>query len=115
MTYFKCALLVSSLMLSINVFAHGKITETYPRDGDMLMSQAERVELNFEEPMKVISLKVENYAGKEIEVTFDRNAPETKKFKAMLPKLRPDNYFVEWRAIGKDGHTVKGKYGFMQH
>lgn len=115
MTGLKCALLASSLMLSINVFAHGKIAETYPRDGDMLMSQAERVELHFEKPMKVVSLKVESYSGKTMDVKFDRNAPETKDFKAMLPTLRPDNYFVEWRAIGKDGHTVKGSYGFMQH
>jgi methionine-rich copper-binding protein CopC len=111
----KLAFFTLALVASVNVFAHGMMTMTYPKDGAMLMAQAERVELNFQNPMKVVSLKVVGSQGKPVSVRFDRDGATAKSFQTMLPMLAPDSYTVHWKAMGEDGHMMKGSYSFMQH
>jgi methionine-rich copper-binding protein CopC len=65
--------------------------------------------------MKVVSLKVVGSQGKPVSVRFDRDGGITKSFQTMLPMLAPDSYTVHWKAMGEDGHMMKGSYGFMQH
>ncbi|QRV23427.1 copper resistance protein CopC [Marinomonas foliarum] len=48
-------------------------------------------------------------------VRFNRDGATTKNFQTMLPMLAPDSYTVHWKAMGEDGHMMKGSYGFMQH
>ncbi|WCN11479.1 copper resistance protein CopC [Marinomonas mediterranea] len=100
---------------AVNVYAHGKMMETYPQDGAMLMDQAQQVEMHFQKPMRVVSLKVVGSDNKPVAIQYDRKAKATENFKAMLPMLTPDTYSVQWKAMGEDGHMMKGTYNFMQH
>ncbi|ETX11010.1 copper resistance protein C [Marinomonas ushuaiensis DSM 15871] len=115
MNKIKLALSVLAMTTAVNVYAHGMMTMTYPEDGSMLMTQAERVEMHFQQPMKVVSLKVIGSNNKPVAIKYDRKATAAEHFKVMLPKLTPDTYSVQWKAMGEDGHMMKGSYGFMQH
>lgn len=115
MNKIKLALSVLAMAAAVNVYAHGMMTMTYPKDGAMLMDQAGRIELNFQNPMKVVSLKIVDSIGKPVAINFDRNGHETMRFQTTVPMLSPDNYTVHWKAMGEDGHMMKGSYGFMQH
>ncbi|MBR7889692.1 copper resistance protein CopC [Marinomonas sp. A79] len=115
MNKIKLALSVFVMTAAVNVYALGMMTMTYPEDGAMLMAQAERVEMHFKQPMQVVSLKVIGSDNKPVAIKYDRKAAATAHFKVMLPKLTPDTYSVQWKAMGEDGHMMKGAYNFMQH
>ena len=115
MNKIKLALSVFAMTAAVNVYAHGMMKMTYPEDGSMLMTQAERVEMHFQQSMQVVSLKVIGSDNKPVAIKYDRKAAATEHFKAMLPKLTPDTYSVQWKAMGEDGHMMKGSYSFMQH
>lgn len=115
MNKIKLALSVFAMTSAVSAFAHGKMSMTFPEDGAMLMTQAERVEIHFNNPMKVVSLKVVDSNGKPVAIKFDRKADATEHFKTGLPTLTEDTYTVHWKAMGGDGHMMKGSYGFMQH
>ena len=113
----KLTYLVSSLALvaSANAFSHGMMSMMYPEDGAMMMSQAERVEMHFKAPVKLVSLKVVPDGGAPLPLSIDRSAPAAEHIMVKLPKLAPNTYTVHWKAMGEDGHMMDGSYGFMQH
>ena len=115
MNKFKLFTAVLALTTALTATAHGMQTMTYPKDGAMLMAQAEKVELHFKQPMRVMSLKVIASNGVPIPLKLDRKAPAKQHFQLTLPKIKPDTYRVEWKALGGDGHVMKGDFSFMQH
>jgi copper resistance protein C len=62
-----------------------------------------------------VSLKVVGSDNKPVAIKYDRKGAATEHFKVMLPMLTPDTYSVQWKAMGEDGHMMKGAYNFMQH
>ncbi|TDR14831.1 copper resistance CopC family protein [Marinomonas communis] len=104
-----------ALVASANAFSHGMMSMMYPEDGAMMMSQAERVEMHFKAPVKLVSLKVVPEGGAPLPLSIDRSAPATEHIMVKLPQLTPNNYTVHWKAMGTDGHMMSGSYGFMQH
>jgi methionine-rich copper-binding protein CopC len=115
MSKLKLVLSALTMTASVSLFAHGNMMKTYPQDGAMLMDQAQRVEMHFQKPMRVVSLKVVGSDNKPVAIKYDRKAKATDNFRALLPTLTPDTYQVFWKAMGDDGHVMKGQYGFMQH
>ncbi len=115
MNKFKLLMISVALVSSVNALAHGMMTMTVPKDGAMLMAQAEKVELHFKQPMRVMSLKVIASNGVPIPLKLDRKAPAQQHFQLALPNIKPDTYRVEWKALGDDGHVMKGDFSFMQH
>lgn len=115
MNKFKLLMISVALVSSVNALAHGMMTMTVPKDGAMLMEQAEKVELHFKQPMRVMSLKVIASNGVPIPLKLDRKAPAKQHFQLTLPNIKPDTYRVEWKALGEDGHVMKGDFSFMQH
>lgn len=108
-------LAAASLSCASTVFAHGMMGSTYPMDGAMMMEQTDRVEINFEMPMRLVNLKLIDSVGKPVAIDFNRGEGVDRHYKVMMPNLKPDNYEVHWKAMGDDGHMMKGSFGFMQH
>lgn len=97
------------------LWAHGDMGKTYPQDGAMMMESTDRLEVHFEMPMKLVSLKLIDSSGKPVNIDFKRTPESAKHFKVPVSNLKPDTYKVEWKSMGGDGHMMKGSYGFMQH
>lgn len=104
-----------ALLVSAKSFSHGVIGMTYPEDGSTLKKQAERVEMHFKSAVKLISLKVVPDVGSSITLPINRAAKATKNIVVKMPELAPSSYKVQWKAMGNDGHIMKGSFGFKQH
>jgi methionine-rich copper-binding protein CopC len=115
MNFFKLTIFSVVLMVSINTFGHGTMATTYPENGSMLMAQPKRLEMHFQSPMRIVSLRVAGSNNNPVAIILDRNGEASKDFKVKLPNLKPDTYTVNWKAIGGDGHPMKGSYRFTQH
>lgn len=106
---------VSSLVASSTLYAHGMLGATFPEDGSMMMEKTDRVEINFDAPMKLVSLKLVAADGKPVAIDFERSQEAGTYFTAQTPDLELGNYKVYWKALGDDGHMMDGSFGFMQH
>lgn len=106
---------IATLAASSNLFAHGMMDHTYPKDGAMMMEPTDRVEVKFEMPMNLVNMKLIDAEGKPVSIDFKRSKDVGTHFKVMTPNLAPGDYKVHWKAMGDDGHMMKGSFGFMQH
>ncbi|WP_211210577.1 copper resistance CopC family protein [Hahella ganghwensis] len=106
---------LTMFLASSQLFAHGMMEGTYPKDGAEMMEPADRIEMNFEKPMRLMKIELESSDGNTVNIDFDRSSDATTHFKTMLPQLSPDTYEVHWKAMGQDGHLMKGSFSFMQH
>ena len=110
----KLVLLSSVMGLSTNVFAHGVMHETVPANGSSMSGPTDRVELTFKNPTKLISIKLLDSEENSVPVDFERSTEAGTHFESMFQALQPGSYTVQWKAMGEDGHMMKGDFGFKQ-
>ena len=103
------------MVLASTVLADASMHKTYPQDGAMLMQQPEKLELNFDSETRLVSVKMFDSKNKPVAVKFKPSSAVNKNYEVKLPVLKADSYRVEWMVIGRDGHKMKGSFGFMQH
>ena len=103
------------LLASSQLLAHGMLEETYPMDGAEMTEPTDRVEVNFEKPMRLMSLELMDAQDNAVEIDFERPSDPATHFQTALPHLSPGTYKVQWKAMGHDGHLMKGNFSFMQH
>lgn len=115
MKHLKKITLLALTLMSTQLFAHGMLGPTFPTDGAMMHEPTDRLEVNFNTPMKLVNLKLISSSGKPVAIDFERSKTSAKNFTTPVSGLKPDNYTVHWKAIGDDGHLMKGSYHFMQH
>ena len=101
---------------------------TSPTDGSSLSQSPRELTIVFKSPVQLVRVDVQkvisNNSGsflKELfnnvegqKVTLENNFLYKKSTHHLieLPSLRIGIYDVEWRAIGQDGHIIKGKFTF---
>ena len=116
------------LICPLSSLAHSPLLSSSPLDGSYLVQSPSTVELNFKEPVKLI--KAELYKNEDSQKVSTLNkilgrkkgllVPFAKKFviknaavhNLVLDPLNPGQYTFFWRAIGVDGHLVKGEFYF---
>jgi len=116
-------LLFATILLSIlnsgthGANAHAEIAKTYPVKNAALSQSPKTVWIEFGESLltldakKINSLKVTDSQGKRVDKspTIVSGARVTTKISGTLKRGK---YTVSYRAVSKDGHTVKGSYNF---
>jgi copper transport protein len=103
------ALLLTILLAAAgeDAHAHAVLVESTPVDGAALASAPDRVTLQFNEPVRVISLRLVDESGRATPLAPDpETAPD--RVAASLPSLSPGSYVVSWRLLSVDGHPVAG-------
>ena len=116
------------LICPLSSLAHSPLLSSSPLDGSYLVQSPSTVELNFKEPVKLI--KAELYKNEDSQKVSTLNkilgikkgllVPFASKFviknaavhNLLLDPLSPGQYSFFWRAIGVDGHLVKGEFNF---
>jgi copper transport protein len=87
--------------------AHAVLVENTPVDGAVLDRAPDRVTLRFNEPVRVISLRLVDESGQGTPLA--QNSETTPdRVEAPLPSLSPGSYVVSWRLLSVDGHPVGG-------
>lgn len=116
MSWFK------SLMLAISIFAalgavtspllaHSVLSASLPGD-QAVVSAPEKLELTFNEAVRVLRLTLVHGASHQIEFGFAPSTQATTTLSYELPMLMMGEHTVGWTVIGSDGHTVTGSFGF---
>lgn len=96
-------------------WAHASLAQSEPQANAKLGSAPKQVQLQFTEALeaKFSGIEVTDLAGKAVtaeKATVDSSTPTA--LQLSLPTLKPGAYKVRWNAVTRDGHRVKGEYGF---
>lgn len=90
--------------------AHAVLLQAAPADGERLASAPARVELRFNEPVRLHALRLAGTGG--IATALVPEAGAADRIAARLPALGPGSYAVSWRLSSVDGHPVSGSIAF---
>ncbi len=107
-------LLLALLMTAVvgEAQAHAVLLSSEPASGSALVTSPKVIELNFNEPVQILALRILDEAGRD---QTPENAPVsadervTMQLGAGLPDGR---YLVSWRVSSLDGHVVGGSFAF---
>ena len=112
--------------LPTTVFPHSPLKLANPMDGALLTEAPTEYKMLFKSPAKLIKFeifqKVQNNNkkslslkglfkksdGKLIEINYKPSLVLSKSHLIKLPKINFGSYEVRWRAMGEDGHVLKG-------
>ena len=124
----KVILILLCLLFPLSALAHSPLSNVSPEDGAKLQDAPTEISMVFKSPAKLIKLELlkEKVGAKKsllgglfgndgAELVPLPNAVlmETGQTHVIpLPKITGGDYQVKWRAMGEDGHVIKGDFGF---
>ena len=113
----------------IAAIAHSPIAYVLPKDGAVINSAPETIEIVFTGPSKLIKVSLQKFTpeantslvgsllgsgeGVDIALGGEFLMREEKRHLISIPTLEEGNYQTNWRAISEDGHTIKGEFSFI--
>jgi len=103
--------LAGMLAMPAAVLAHSSLTASLPGN-QAVVSSPEKLELTFNEDVRMLRLTVVHGPSHNIEFGFQPSTAAAKTFSYPLPALMNGEHTVSWTVIGSDGHTVSGTYNF---
>ena len=110
--------------------AHSPLEKAIPTDGAVLATPPTEYKMLFKSPAKIIKFEIflkgqndnkkssalkglfKKSDGKLIEVNYKPSLVLSESHLIKLPKINFGSYEVRWRAMGEDGHVLKGKLTF---
>lgn len=107
--------LLNSVLLTLAVcsapaLAHSPLTSSSPANKAQLDAAPETFELKFKSEVKLLQLHL---TGDSVDskIKPDNKQP-SQSFTLDLPALKAGSFVAAWRALGSDGHLMKGKIKF---
>jgi methionine-rich copper-binding protein CopC len=107
----RALLLLPVAVASRPAAAHSELRRSVPAAGAVLDRAPERIELHFNERVRLTALRLHRADGEEIPLPR-REIREARSEIIPLPPLSPGDYRAEWRIISADGHPVGGVIPF---
>jgi methionine-rich copper-binding protein CopC len=95
-----------------HAFAHAGLENSIPAANSHVKMSPPDVILTYEKPVMLMGLTVTDDKGKAIDIAFKAASDMQLIHKQVLPRLSKGIYTVNWAAMGKDGHNVKGAFTF---
>lgn len=107
-------------------FPHSPLKQANPMDGALLTKAPTEYKMLFKSPAKLIKFEIfqkgkkdnkksssfkslfKNADGKLIEINYKPSLVLSESHLIKLPKITFGSYEVRWRAMGEDGHVLKG-------
>ena len=106
-------LLVLSLIMPVGAAAHSPLTSVTPADDAQLLTAPQTIEMRFRDPSRLIRFALAgNGGGTEVALGDDHLMVEAVDHAVSLPLLAAGRYIASWRAMGQDGHVIKGRFSF---
>ncbi len=105
--------LVIGLFLSVAAVGHSPLTAVSPADGARLATAPETIEMRFSGPSRLVRFTLATEAdGASVELDDSYLMIEAVDHTVTLPALANGRYTASWRAMGEDGHVIKGRFSF---
>ena len=127
-TMLKNLLLAIFLVLPISANAHSPLASSSPQNGETLDEPPTEIFMEFKLPAKLIKVDLTKQSDKQGKNLLGRlfggddgeSVPLGTSFLMTidkrqvipLPSLKDGSYSLTWRAMGEDGHVVKGELTF---
>lgn len=84
---------------------------TLPEDGAVLDTSPDHIMIQFGHAMTPQMVRLTTLTGEVIDLDLGQT-PATEHLMLAVPALQPDDYTVDWRAAGPDGHVMSGSFSF---
>ena len=122
----KIILVFILFSLPTTVFPHSPLKLSNPMDGALLTEAPTEYTMLFKSPAKLIKFEIfqkgennnkkpsllkglfKNSNGKLIEINYKPSLVLSESHLIKLPQINFGSYEVRWRAMGEDGHVLKG-------
>lgn len=111
------SLLRATLALAVftmPALAHSPLKQSVPADGAVLETAPDTLDLTFGSPARLVKVVLIHKVGDmtaEKKVAIPTRSPVTDI--QLEPEFDgPGEYSVQWRALGDDGHVIKGDFSF---
>ena len=108
--------LVTAIALSLTLIcaalAHSPVKSTQPANGASVAEPPETIVIEFDGDVRLTKVTVTSDGG--AMSTLDLSGAKSFAVEHTLsaPDLSAGMYTVEWRALAKDGHAMKGSFSF---
>ena len=99
--------------ISTASFAHSKINKTVPMNESIVSATPEKISFTFEKPIRLVTMKLSIDEGDKIDLDISAFKSFEEFVEIPLENLGAGNYMIEWRGLGKDGHTATGTLSFV--
>ena len=127
-TMLKNLLFIILLVLPVTANAHSPLVSSFPQDGETLDKPPTEIVMTFKTSAKLIKVNLTKSSGKQAKsllgglfggddgevvslgTSFLMNIDE--RHIIPLPLLQGGDYLLAWRALGEDGHVIKGDFRF---
>ena len=106
-------LVVLSMVMPVGAAAHSPLTSVTPADGAQLLTAPQTIEMRFRDPSRLIRFALAgNGDGAKVALGDDHLMVEAADHTVTLPPLASGRYIASWRAMGEDGHVIKGRFSY---
>ena len=125
---FKRSLIIFFVLIPFAASAHSPLATLSPKDGAVLEQAPTEIKMVFKSPVKLTKLEMQqlssdersslfgglfsSHKGKNITLDTHFLMKKSKQYLIGLPSLDAGDYFIKWRALGEDGHVIKGEFRF---
>lgn len=108
---FACLLIC--LSASGTTWAHSKISTSIPAEGATAKAGLSDITLGFSGPVRLMLVKIRNTETKsDFKADFKPSTGFATSFPFKVPPMTAGAYQVNWTAVAKDGHVMKGTLSF---
>ena len=124
---FRDFLLTMLIILPMAAHAHSPLSSSFPSDGETLDVSPAEIVMEFKSPAKLIKVELTKSKDKQEKSLLGglfggdgESVPLGKSFLMLMnkrqvipmPSLGEGDYSLSWRAMGEDGHVIKGELAF---
>ncbi|MGX4641423.1 copper resistance protein CopC [Massilia sp. SYSU DXS3249] len=113
--FLAAAAVASGVAAAPPVLAHTKLESSSPQAGSVASPAPAQVRLQFSDPLELPFSKIKLVDDKGSVVAPIKMAIDTGNHKALVatvPPLHAGAWRVQWSTVTRDGHKVKGEFGF---
>lgn len=105
--------LVAYLMITGSAYAHSQLTSTVPANGAVITKVPQAINMTFGKKARLIKVVLTKDGASETRLEIPSKS-FTNTFELKADLTEPGIYQIEWRALSKDGHALKGSFGFTK-
>tara|TARA_B110000977_G_scaffold141948_1_gene180085 strand:- start:556 stop:951 length:396 start_codon:yes stop_codon:yes gene_type:complete len=126
---FKNFLLTILIILPMAANAHSPLSSSSPQDGETLDAPPLEIVMDFKSPAKLVKAELKKSKsnqgngflgglfrgddGEPIPIGESFLMSMNKRQIIPMPSLADGHYLLSWRAMGEDGHVIKGELNFI--
>lgn len=102
-----------AVFLASQAWAHSPMTGSQPEEGAVLAAAPDAIEMWFKHPVRLTKVTMTTASAETIDVDLADAKAFSGAFKLRLEGAPSGPVEIEWRALAKDGHAMKGVISFI--